>query len=179
MKTKPIPGLTPEEIERFWSKVDQSGGPDACWEWQGAHYSNGYGCYSLPSGQYGASRIAYRIEHDQDPGELFVLHICDNGHLGCVNPQHLFLGTQKDNGHDCHLKGRTAKGEGHGRHKLCRTQVEAIRASSDTCKSLGARFNVSPAEICLIKNNKKWNTDEGHPSDRLLPHVSTQHSSGA
>jgi hypothetical protein len=153
-KTKPIPTLTPEQVERFWSKVDRRGNDD-CWEWQGALYSNGWTTHFLPSGQYGASRIAYALYNNTDPGVMEVCHRCDNPR--CVNPTHLFLGTRKDNMHDCHLKGRTARGEGHGRHKLTWQEVLSIRASEGTCRAVGNWFNVSAATVCLIRNFKKWN----------------------
>lgn len=102
-KTKPIPTLTPEQIARFWSKVNKCG-LDDCWEWQSTCYLNGYPTFFM-SGQYGAARIAYFLSHNADPGQMFVCHTCDNSK--CCNPSHLFLGTQKDNMHDCHVKGRT------------------------------------------------------------------------
>lgn len=91
--------------ERFWEKVDKSGGPDACWPFKGA-LSHGYGRLAIP-GQTGdiASRVAYRLSV-ADPGALDVLHRCDNP--PCCNPAHLFLGTALDNMHDMIAKGRAS-----------------------------------------------------------------------
>ena len=72
--------------------------------------------------------------------------------------KHFFLGTQADNMHDCHIKGRTASGENHGRHKVTFNQVTEIRASNGTCKATGRKFGISAAETCNIRNYKNWIT---------------------
>jgi hypothetical protein len=151
-RAKPIPDLTPEQVSRFWSKVNQ-GEPDQCWEWQGGTWPNGYPYFSINGRMMVATRVSVFLDGNQ-PGSLFVCHTCDNPK--CVNPAHLFLGTQKDNMHDCHLKNRTASREKHGRRKLTEEQVIEIRKSEGTCRSIAKKFLVSAATICLIRNNKKW-----------------------
>jgi hypothetical protein len=87
-------------LERFWAKVDQSGGPDACWLWQGGR-SRGYGALNVgkPSGRpiiETAHRIVYELHHREPiPPELTVDHLCRVRH--CVNPRHLELVSRGEN----------------------------------------------------------------------------------
>jgi hypothetical protein len=95
--------------ERFWSKVDRSGGPEACHPWMAACSSNGYGSFD----HRGAHRVALEIKLGRPlaPG-MFACHTCDNP--PCCNPAHLFEGTHQANVDDRHSKGRDATGEGNG-----------------------------------------------------------------
>jgi hypothetical protein len=103
--------------ERFWPKVDRSGGPAACWPWLAHIDKNGYG--RINSGGTGgrcllASHVAWELTHGPIPPGLFVLHNCPGGdNPACVNPAHLWLGTQRDNMRDMHRKGRASVGERH------------------------------------------------------------------
>lgn len=89
---------------RFWSKVDKSGGPDACWPWTGALSTKGYGRFALSTGNYiQANRFSYELTYGS-LGDLFACHRCDNPR--CCNPAHLFPGTHQDNMRDMRQKGR-------------------------------------------------------------------------
>lgn len=92
---------TPEV--RFWEKVEKSG-EDECWEWIGGYSSDGYGGFTVDGKSYGAHRYSYMITFGKIPEGLWVLHDCDNPR--CVNPNHLKLGTPKDNSEDIVIRGR-------------------------------------------------------------------------
>lgn len=119
--------LKPEYlIRRFWSKVDRSGGPDACWLWQ-AGLLDGYGRF-WDADAYNdvyAHRFAWIITHGAIPEDLRVLHSCDV--RPCVNPSHLWLGTQLDNLTDMVIKGRSNVGDKHWMHKISEAELEVVQ----------------------------------------------------
>jgi hypothetical protein len=97
--------MTPEE--RFWTKVDTSGGPNACWEWTGCRNEKrgGHGMFRHEGRSWQASRIAWWFANRQRPERGQVIrHKCDNP--PCCNPAHLESGTQRDNIRDMVVRGR-------------------------------------------------------------------------
>lgn len=150
--------------DRFWSKVRK--GPD-CWEWLAARGKNpsgslGYGQFSIGSRvdkdrrMHAAHRVAWSITNGEIPVGLNVLHRCDN--QACVNPEHLFLGTQRDNVSDMIAKGRKrpAVGDRHGSAKLTEDQVRKIRQeytrgtsrfNPGNKRELAIEFGVRPSTI--------------------------------
>lgn len=152
-------------MNRFWSKVDKSGD---CWEWLGAKTPNGYGTFRSPAGKMiGSHRMAYILEHGGVPDGLLVCHKCDN--RSCVNPQHLFVGTHKDNYWDSRNKRRAALGanlnhpeqvgEKNHNSKLTRDVVVKIRklyASGMSQAAIARKLGVSRLNIWNIVHYKSW-----------------------
>lgn len=154
---------------RFWLKVDRRG-PDECWPWKGGHNDRGYGTLGRGRGADGhiyAHRLSYEMHHGPLPRDLQVCHHCDNP--PCVNPAHLFLGTQIQNMADCTAKGRQATGaakanpgERNGRALLTREQVRAIRSSYVKrsrifgSRQLAKQFGVSDGQIRAVAGGKAW-----------------------
>jgi hypothetical protein len=151
--------------ERFWPKVDKSGGPDACWLWTGSK-DKGYGKINSPWRKVDtASRVAYRLCIGPIPDGMDVCHTCDNP--PCVNPKHLFAGTRKQNLEDAAHKGRMKdnnkahkrSGSGNGRAKLVEADVLAIRAAyagGESMKSLARHYSISDSAIEFIVHRKHW-----------------------
>lgn len=96
-----LPLLTPQDIERFWKCVNIS---ENCWLWQGPIGTGNYGTFRSRARRLRAHRVSYFITYSIDPGLLLVCHHCDE--RLCVRPDHLFVGTQKDNLSDASRKGR-------------------------------------------------------------------------
>lgn len=88
-------------VQRFSEKHRTS--PSGCWEWTGTHNAAKYGVFKWHSKATLAHRVSWLI-HRGEIGDLIVCHRCDNP--PCVNPEHLFLGTYRDNVVDMHSKGR-------------------------------------------------------------------------
>lgn len=109
---------------RFWSKVDMK---DDCWNWTGSLSKQGYGRFGINGRVNLAHRVAWTLYKGEIPKGMNVLHKCDN--CSCVNPRHLFLGTQKDNIQDMFSKGRDnrAKGEKVTLAVLTEEKVKKIR----------------------------------------------------
>lgn len=110
--------------QRFWAKVDQTGGPDACWPWVAARTRLGYGVFGV--GPARAHRVSFEMANgvELEKGAV-VMHTCDNP--PCVNPAHLRLGSVAENDADRDAKGRLAHGERLSFSKLTAVQAANIR----------------------------------------------------
>lgn len=153
--------------ERLWSKVDKTEGqgPNGdCWEWRGYVHPTGYGQLMAGDGSQkniNSNRAAWIAENGDIPDGLWVLHRCDN--RLCCNPEHLWLGTPRDNTQDMIAKGRrrsadqVARGEDVGNAKITEEIVRAIRAEPPmTFKALGEKYGISTATAHSIKLRRTW-----------------------
>lgn len=149
--------------DRFWPKV-QVGAPDECWLWLSA--KRGLppyrGWLRWKGGALAAHRAAMMLHLGRESlGTLLVCHACDN--TLCVNPRHLFLGTQKDNLRDAFEKGRWRPprliGEANGRAKLNDRKVRQLRAraaAGEKHATLAKDFGISPAMVSYVATRKSW-----------------------
>lgn len=156
-------------LDRFWAKVDRTPGlgPNGdCWEWIGSRKEHGYGQFGLYRRRAeeigielhstGAHVISYVLRYGNFQPGLFVCHSCDNP--PCVNPDHLFVGTPRDNTRDAQAKGRFPVAEMRvprrvGRQpRLSAAAVVAIRAAQESRREIAARFGISETHVGRIKN---------------------------
>lgn len=143
--------VTERVAAKFLANVDQSGD---CWTWTGKTDKDGYGVFYKDGGDFRAHRVGYEIGHGVSPGDLCVCHHCDNPQ--CVNPAHMFLGTNAENTADRNAKGRQMRGERQRFAKLCESDVIAIRASMARQVDLAAQFGVTQGAISAVKLRHTW-----------------------
>jgi len=159
---------------KFLSHFEQTGeGP--CWEWGSPRNKAGYGVLGLPT-KRNVLAHRYSFQHFRGPitDGLNVLHKCDNP--PCVNPSHLFLGTHKDNSHDCVRKGRNSPppvqrgidnilvrcpelrpmGEDHHSARLTEEQVIEIFNSRGPLLDVCQKFNIGKSHASMIRRALIW-----------------------
>jgi hypothetical protein len=149
---------TPEE--RFWKRVVKG---ESCWEWSGYRSLHGYGYIKVGLKNIYTHRFSYEIHKGEIPKGVLVCHSCDN--RACVNPDHLWLGTDKDNAVDRKNKGRNGKiigirGEKQWCSKLKEKDIglifEMYNNNLYTQKEISVIFGVSPSAISLVIRKKNW-----------------------
>ena len=143
--------------ERFLAKFT-IGDKNECWNWKAALDKRGYGAFTYNESRRCAHRYSYEFYKEEIPDGLCVCHTCDNP--SCVNPNHLFLGTQKDNLQDMTQKGRRTCGEDSHYAKLTENDVRQIRKLYATGKytreQLSIMYDVSKGQIRRIVLYKLW-----------------------
>lgn len=148
--------ITKKRIEDKVVRIPEGG----CWVWMGTTTSRGYGQLISDNKKHYAHRASYEAFVGPIPKGKYVCHSCDN--VYCVNPNHLFLGTQKENLQDMASKGRSTRGEKNPRAKLTEMDVYVIKkvfmSKQDVSDmDIAKTYNVSRSLIQSIRTGKRWN----------------------
>lgn len=159
-------------LQLVWQRVEKT--PTDCWLWLGNKGHDGYGLITLNGKLFRAHRVAFQAATGIEPGELHVLHTCDV--RSCINPKHLWLGTNQDNVDDKVRKNRQSKGEKHSqalahikfnrkgvnnaRAKLTDDAVKEIRGTyksrTISRKAFAEKYGVSISTLKGVLSNKIW-----------------------
>lgn len=139
------------------SRIESKIAPDlnsGCWLWAGAVYPRGYGKIVDGGRDRRAHRVSWEVYRGPIPLGLNVCHRCDTP--ACVNPDHLFLGTQADNVADCKAKGRVydRSGRRNPRAAVTADEVEAIRRDPRPQKRIAASFRIGQSTVSRIKRGQ-------------------------
>ena len=141
---------------RFWDKVNVTS-PSGCWLWKGAKDCEGYGFIKRKDGvQLRAHRMSYEFYQGPIPDNYQICHHCDNP--SCVNPNHLFAGTNSDNMRDCIRKNRKppVRGTKNPMAKLTDNQVIDIRKDTRPSKAIAGEYQITPDYVNTIKRRGTW-----------------------
>ena len=150
------------ELVVFLSKAETNNlDTRGCWEWQGPINSNGYGRYCVENGHKLAHRYSFKQFYGAIPDGKNVCHRCDNRR--CINPHHLFLGTQSENLKDAVEKGRLTPpalaGVANGNSRLSLADVVEIRAMHARgilMKNIAPIFSISLSSVSDIIRGRTW-----------------------
>jgi hypothetical protein len=143
--------------EKFWSNATWQG---ECLVWNKDLHKDGYGQLTYHRKYYLSHRLSWILTFGDIPKGLYVLHKCDNP--PCINPNHLYLGTQQDNVNDMYSKHRDNNlfGSKHGMALLTEDQVREILKLYDTgtiqIKQLAERYGISKTGIYHIVHRENW-----------------------
>ena len=144
--------MTKEQVLSNYNPIPYIG----CWIWDG-NLLNGYGTIFHEGKTQKAHRMLYEAHKGAIPKGMLVCHKCDEP--SCVNPDHLFIGSQKENMEDCVAKGRIAKGSRQGNAKLTEDQVIEIRrmfAEGAKLREVAKLYNMSTQNASDIKTRNSW-----------------------
>ena len=140
--------------DRFWSKVDKSGD---CWIWTANRNAKGYGFFKIGSVNSLAHRVSYDLCVGEIPDGMLCLHRCDNP--PCVNPKHLWIGSNQQNMDDMKRKGRQAKGIKNRKALISPDIAKDIRvryASGERQCDIASDLGVRPRLVHDVVVNRTW-----------------------
>jgi len=152
--------LSPVVTARFWSRVDQSGGPGVCHPWTGSLDKDGYGVWYPERGvRIAAHRTALQLKLGRRlvAGEE-ARHVNGCKSRACCNPRHLEPGTHQQNIADREADGTTQRGQKHWKAKLTEADVIVIRARSnrESFVDIAADYGIGPNAIRKIVTRENW-----------------------
>lgn len=125
-----------------------------CWLWTGTLHHDGYGQIRINNIIHRAHRLSFELHKGPIPDGLGVLHHCDN--RPCVNPDHLYAGTEADNARDAQSRGRTLRGTKHANSILTEENVREIRTSCCTDAALARKLGVSRPAVRNARIGITW-----------------------
>lgn len=149
-------GMTPKDRLLSLCSLNQAG----CWLWASGKDSSGYGMFWYSGRSQRAHRASWLIFKGPIPAGKKVLHKCDVP--GCVNPEHLFIGTEQDNTDDMRRKGRDRydanppRGERQGASKLSALDVQKIRDDPRKNAVIALEFGLNQCHVSRLKSGKRW-----------------------
>lgn len=146
----------------FWAKVERRGLGE-CWLWCACINDSGYGSVRFRGKQSLAHRVSFELAHGRQPTPC-CLHRCDTP--ACVNPAHLYEGTQAENISDRHDKGRDNKGDRHSWTRVADADVQLMRAEWLLCrvtrKELAQSYGVDRSTVSRILRGKRRTSSHPH-----------------
>jgi len=127
-----------------------------CWEWAGVINVDGYGMACYKGKVIRAHRLSFQHFKGEIKNELLVLHKCDN--RKCINPDHLYAGTNQDNSNDMVNRNRhvSRKGEDSPLSKLTKDQVKSIFNDKRKHKLIASDYDIAASTVSGIKTKKRW-----------------------
>ena len=144
-------------ISRFEQKLERI--PESgCWIWMAGVDKDWYGKFRISKdsreSHIRANRASYLIYKGDIPDGMCVCHTCDV--TACVNPDHLFLGTHKDNAVDREIKGRGASGSKNGNSVLTKSEAIAIFNDTRPSRKIAEFYGIGKTTVLNIKNKRTW-----------------------
>ena len=147
-------GDTPEQ--RFWSKVAVTADDEKCWEWLGDPSAKWYGEFRVNHKRWGTHQYSWFLANGREP-RLQILHKCDNPR--CVNPKHLYEGTQQQNVQDMIDRNRHNRGEDVPNSKYVEGQIREVKQwlrDGLTCKEISRKNGMPRTTVSAIKFDRIW-----------------------
>jgi hypothetical protein len=151
-----FPGKVPDEYT-LSERLDHYSMPEpntGCHLWIGSLDIGGYGMIFYGRKSVVAHRVAWERVHGPIPEGMYVCHKCDV--RSCINPDHLFLGTAKDNMQDAARKNRMPKGESQANSKLTGGQAISIFNDDRIARLIASDYNIGTTAVYSIKNGRTW-----------------------
>ncbi len=167
-----VPEVWDSVVRRFWKYVTV---PDeaACWLWTGALNDSGYGkiatCRAF--GPIRATHASWALHGNHLPSGRYLLHSCDIP--ACVNPNHLRVGSAKENTADCIQRGRKTappvfQGEGHKRTNLKQPEVDAIFLDKRPDPEVAAEYGISYMTVNRIRHCRHWGSRHRQANEQVI-----------